>query len=329
MTIDQFDRLFEAFKKIKVLIIGDVMVDSYLWGSVDRISPEAPVPIVNVKNRERRLGGAANVALNLKALGAEAILCAVIGKDTDGEEFKTLLDNEGLRSDGIVTSEQRVTTIKHRIISGSQQILRVDQEDSNSLNDTERRDVISAIEKLIDESDVVLFQDYDKGVLDESLISHIIALAKASNKPTVVDPKKRNFMFYKGATLFKPNLKELKDGLHLNFDKSDYLALREGIKLLRSTMEIDQALITLSEHGVALDNGSWHHVPAHIREIADVSGAGDTVVAVAALCLVAGLEPIYIAGLSNLAGGMVCEYVGVVPIKLDKFKHEVKALFVD
>lgn len=329
MTIDQFDRLFEAFKRLKVLIIGDVMIDSYLWGSVDRISPEAPVPIVNVKNREKRLGGAANVALNLKALGAEAILCAVIGKDSDGDEFKALLDNEGLRSDGIVASEGRVTTIKHRIISGSQQILRVDQEDSSSLNADERRQVTSSIEKLIKECDVVLFQDYDKGVLDESLISHVISLAKSLNKPTVVDPKKRNFMFYKGATLFKPNLKELKEGLHLDFDRSDYLAIRDGIKLLRETMEIDQALITLSEHGVALDNGSWHQVPAHIREIADVSGAGDTVVAVASLCLTVGLEPIYLAGLSNLAGGMVCEYVGVVPLKLDNFKQEVKALFVD
>ncbi|MBY0424184.1 MAG: D-glycero-beta-D-manno-heptose-7-phosphate kinase, partial [Cytophagales bacterium] len=316
MAYTSFSEIFKAFNGLKVLIVGDVMIDSYQWGKVDRISPEAPVPIVHVQQREMRLGGASNVALNIQAMGAIPILCSVIGEDLDGDNFLKLLENNQLPSEGILRKSSRVTTIKHRIISGSHHMLRVDSEIDTPLSSSDRSALLERIISLIPQVDVIIFEDYDKGVIDGKLIDSVVSAAKSANKPIAVDPKKRNFMHYHGVTLFKPNLKEMKEGLKIDLHKEDMQELMDAVSVLKEKLSLEGALLTLSERGVFIDFKSQkHHLPAHIRDISDVSGAGDTVISVASLCLALGLSPRLIAGLSNLAGGLVCEYVGVVPIR--------------
>ena len=315
--------IFEAFNRLKILVIGDVMIDSYLWGKVDRISPEAPVPILNVQNREIRLGGAANVALNVQALGANPILCSVIGNDMDGTNLLKLVEENKLSTEGIILSEERITTIKHRVISGSHHLLRVDQETDKEITKREKEKLLEKIDSLLSKVDAIIFEDYDKGVLNEEVIAAVIAKAKERNIPTIVDPKKRNFLYYKGATLFKPNKKELKEGLKIDSDLNDLKEVEKSVQQLKEHLNVEAVLITLSENGVYIQNEEEHiHLPAHIRKIADVSGAGDTVVSTAGLCLALGLSARIIASLSNLAGGLVCEQVGVVPIEKSKLLEE-------
>jgi len=319
------DEIFNAFNNLKVLVIGDVMIDSYLWGKVERISPEAPVPILNVQKRESRLGGAANVALNVQALGAKPVLCSVIGNDMDGANLLRLLEDNKLSKEGIVESEERITTIKHRIISGSHHMLRVDQETDKEITASEKKKLLAQIDSLLLNTDVVIFEDYDKGVLNEEVIAAVIKKAKEKNIPTIVDPKKRNFLHYTGASLFKPNKKEMKEGLKIDSDLNDLADIEKSVQLLKDKMQLEAVLITLSENGVYIQNEKEKvHLPAHIRKISDVSGAGDTVVSTAALCLALGLPAKTIAALSNLAGGLVCEQVGVVPIEKTKFLEEAK-----
>jgi rfaE bifunctional protein kinase chain/domain len=328
MNVMDLNHIFEKFNQLKVLIIGDVMLDSYLWGEVNRISPEAPVPIVNVKKREKRLGGAANVAMNVLAMGASPILCAVVGKDADAEDFRKLLAENNLSDAGIVQSEDRITTIKHRILAGHQQMIRVDSEMTDLITETERENLWQQIQKLLPTCQVVIFEDYDKGVLDKVLISKTIALANQLNIPTVVDPKKRNFLHYEHATLFKPNLKELKEGLKIDFKADNWSELKKAVNLLRQTLQVKYAFVTLSERGVYIESETEEYAQAaYLRAIADVSGAGDTVISVAALALAAGLSPQLLAGLANLAGGLVCEYVGVVSIDKQKLLQEARKVY--
>ncbi|HAS41365.1 MAG TPA: D-glycero-beta-D-manno-heptose-7-phosphate kinase [Microscillaceae bacterium] len=323
MQHNSIEDIFSDFSQQRVLIIGDVMVDSYLWGKVERISPEAPVPIVHVQKRDKRLGGAANVAMNIQALGAEPVLCSVIGKDGSGTDFINLLGQHQLSSEGILQSEQRVTTIKHRILSGHQHMLRIDQEDNSLLKPEESEELLKLVKQLASTCQAIIFEDYDKGVLGEGLIRAVIDHANEIGVPTIVDPKKRNFLHYKGATLFKPNLKELKDGLKIDFNAKDTQELKAAVAELKEVLQVKQALVTLSELGVYMDNGKDKvHIPAHLRSIADVSGAGDTLVSVAALCLSLQTSPEFTAALSNLAGGLVCEHVGVVSIDKQKLMEE-------
>ncbi len=319
------DEIFNAFNKLKVLVIGDVMIDSYLWGKVDRISPEAPVPILNVQKREIRLGGAANVALNIQALGATPVLCSVVGNDLDGKNFQQLLTDHQLGNEGIILSDERITTIKHRIMSGAHHMLRVDQETDKEITSGEKAALIEKISSLLPGTDVIIFEDYDKGVLNEEVISSILQKAQTLNIPTIVDPKKRNFLHYNGASLFKPNKKELKEGLKIDSDLSELKEIEKSVQLLKEKMKLKGVLITLSEQGVYMhDETAKIHLPAHVRKISDVSGAGDTVVSTAALCLALGLPAKTIAALSNLAGGLVCEQVGVVPIEKKLLLAEAK-----
>ncbi len=320
MNIDQ---IFENFAKLRVLVVGDVMLDSYVWGKVERISPEAPVPIVHVGRREYRLGGAGNVLLNVQALGAEAIACTVIGDDGPGDILEHQLIERNLSCEGLIRSEARITTIKERIIAGSQQVVRIDTETDANISEQEQAQLIAKAKALIPGCQVVIFEDYDKGVLSPEVIAEITAFANLHQVPTVVDPKKRNFLAYRYTTLFKPNLKELREGLKVDFDVEDAAALQSIVQQLTETLGTAGALITLSEHGVYIDyQNQNHHLPAHIRQIADVSGAGDTVISIAACCVALGLPPRTIAGLSNLGGGLVCEQVGVVPIDRELLKAE-------
>lgn len=324
MTIDQ---VFEAFDKLRVLVIGDVMLDSYVWGKVERISPEAPVPVVNVQKREYRLGGAGNVLLNVQSLGAEAIICSVIGTDSPGDLLETSLKEKGLKCDGLIRSNERITTIKERIIAGSQQVVRIDTETDRPISDSETQKLIQKAKELIPQCQVIIFEDYDKGVLTPECIAEITSFANACNVPTVVDPKKRNFLAYNHTTLFKPNLKELREGLKVDFDVDNQDELRETVQHLKKTLNAKGALITMSERGVFIDfNEEIHQLPAHIRQIADVSGAGDTVISIAACCVALGLPAQMIAAISNLGGGLVCEMVGVVPIDKNLLKSEAQKL---
>lgn len=315
------------FKNKKILIIGDVMVDSYLFGNVDRISPEAPVPVVDVIVKQNKLGGAANVASNIINLGGEPILCSTIGNDQKGDIFLSLLKNEKISDKYIIRSENRVTTCKTRIISSNNhQMLRVDEEIKTDLNIQDQKLFLSLVDNIINNNDIdcILFQDYDKGMLNEFSITQIIKKANMLNIPTVVDPKKKNFSFYKNVTLFKPNFKELKEGLNIQGNKRK-LILEESANILHS-QNIDNVFITLSENGIFVSYKNKNKfiskiIPGTPRNVADVSGAGDTVAAVASM-LLNDINIEEIAKISNMAGGIVCEQVGVVPIDKEKLLKE-------
>lgn len=323
MPYDTLNQLFDTFKDKKVLVLGDVMLDAYIYGSVKRISPEAPVPVINVERREKRLGGAANVALNVQALGAKPILCSVVGDDEEGAAFSDLLLKRGITDKGIIRSQKRITTVKHRVLSGSQHLIRIDSEMDDPLNELDRKSLQSHISGLIDECDLIIFEDYDKGCLDTDTIKKTITQANKAGKITAVDPKKRNFLHYENCTLFKPNLKEMREGLGISVDPTQIKSLKAGVDQLNTSINAEQALITLSEHGVYYQNSKENgRLPAHLRSISDVSGAGDTVISVAALTLAAGMPLAFVAELANLGGGIVCESPGVVPIDLDRLKAE-------
>lgn len=320
--------LFEQFKNKRIAIIGDVMLDAYLIGGVTRISPEAPVPIVGLSKKENRLGGAANVALNIVSLGAQAVICSVVGNDIEGKELIDLFEKEGVSADGIIQSQDRKTTVKTRVIGNNQQLLRIDSEQTNNISSVEEQALVSKIKALIESGvDAIIFEDYNKGVITPTLISSILKKCQEKNIPTTVDPKKDNFFEYKGVTLFKPNLKELKEGLNLSFSIQDKDAFEDAVAQLEAKLENKNTFITLSEHGVFIkSNSEKHYIPAHIRNIADVSGAGDTVISVATLCLTAGLPLYQVAAFANLAGGLVCEKSGVVSIEKEQLAHEIRLL---
>ncbi|GAC1372175.1 MAG: D-glycero-beta-D-manno-heptose-7-phosphate kinase [Hymenobacter sp.] len=317
--------LFAAFTTLRVLIIGDVMVDAYVWGRATRLSPEAPVPVVHVARTENRLGGAANVALNVQALGATPLLCAVVGTDAGGDQLLELLQAHDLPAAGIVRSTHRPTTVKQRILAHGQQLLRIDSEVETDLNADESTQLLAAYDDLLTRADVVIFEDYDKGVLSEALIGQCIARARQRGIPTVVDPKKKNFLAYRHCTLFKPNLKELREGLKLEFGEpnADRPGFEAAVAQLQQVLQPDTVLVTLSEHGVfAQQHGQKTYLPAHLRTISDVSGAGDTVISIDALCVSLGQPAAFTAALANLGGGLVCEQVGVVPVEKQRLLAE-------
>ncbi len=323
--------IFEQFKNLNVVIVGDVMIDRYWHGKVSRISPEAPVPVVELNRVEERLGGAANVALNIKALGATPYLFSAIGKDTEGVHFLRLMNEHNLNTRGIIQSNERATTVKTRIIGGSQQMLRVDSEQIDDLSDSLREDFLHKLRELLDTRDihVIIFQDYNKGVLSLSVIREVMLDAIRRDIPTAVDPKKKHFLEYKRATLFKPNLKEIREALGIDI-QPNIESLQRATSVLQQHLGQRLTMITLSEKGLFLAKNATQTdatigdvlYPTQARSIADVSGAGDTVISVAALCLALGISERDMAMLSNLAGGQVCESVGVVPINVAQLRKE-------
>lgn len=325
-----FPELFSQFPNQKVLIIGDVMIDTYLWGDVAGVSPEAPVPIVSGVIEENRLGGAANVALNVKAMGAVPILCSVIGEDYRGKLFLELMEEQNLTDIGLVVDDHRVTTQKTRIISSNQHLLRVDEEMDILLTNRVQDQFLELINNLLESGgiDAIIFQDYDKGVLVPRVISEVINAAEKVLVPVLADPKFRSFDLYRKVKLFKPNYKELIKGLNLDIEKHEIEKLSKAVKRYQKKQEIDTLLVTLSEHGIlASQDGTYVHIPAVVRDIADVSGAGDTVISVAALCMIAGQDAATVAAISNLAGGQVCEKAGVVPVDAEKLLAECELYF--
>ncbi len=325
MTNSEVNEIFDGFNNLNCLIIGDVMVDAYIWGNVNRISPEAPVPVFEAKKRENRLGGAANVALNIQALGATPILCGIIGNDVKGKVFNEVLENQHLSTEGIIQSDERLTTCKTRIISSSHHMLRVDEEVLEPISELDSKDLINRVKNIISTKkiDVVIFEDYDKGLLNANNIQAIVHLLNEQKIPSCVDPKKDNFQNYQGTTLFKPNFKEFTSGLKEDIKKGDIKSLMEHAEKFSESNNIENVMVTLSEHGVMLYNPKIQsHNPAEIRNISDVSGAGDTVISTAALAFSQGVRGKELVTLSNLAGGLVCEEVGVVPINKERLKKE-------
>ncbi|MBK8945556.1 MAG: D-glycero-beta-D-manno-heptose-7-phosphate kinase [Ignavibacteriae bacterium] len=315
------NRLYEIenmFGNHKVAVIGDMMLDGYFWGDVSRVSPEAPVPVVEIENEFFRFGGAANVALNIKTLGGIALPIGIIGDDTDSEIFLKLLQKENINSSGIFKDNTRPTTTKTRVIAGKQHVVRIDKESKNFLNDNLQKNIIEFLYQHINSISAIILQDYNKGVLTENLIKKIIQLANENNKIVTVDPKFINFKNFQNVTLFKPNRKETEDilGMRINSDKEISQA---GNKLLEM-LKAKYVLITLGEKGIALfENGKDEiRIPTKARKVADVSGAGDTVISTLSLALASGVSIIEAAYIANFAAGIVCEEIGIVPIEKSK-----------
>lgn len=325
----KWDNFFDKIQGERVLVIGDIMLDRYLFGKVDRISPEAPVPVVSLQKEEEKLGGAANVALNLKALGCEVYLIGSIGLDPSGAKLKQILPEQGIASDYLVEMKHRKTTVKSRVIGGSQHLLRVDSEDLKSLDEKQSQSVFDQYQRCIDEKEIqlVLVQDYDKGLLTDSLLSKLLRFNEQRGIFTSVDPKKDDLCAYSPCQLLKPNWKEFQ----AHFGDRDWIPeiglLMEKSEALKNNCGLEKLLITLSERGVFYYDGAesaW--TPTQSREIVDVCGAGDAVFAIATLAAKFGLSGGDIGRLSNVAGGLVCQHLGVVAVKLSEMRQELNKL---
>ncbi len=328
MPVD-FDKLFNDVAKLKVAVVGDVMLDTYWWGHVERISPEAPVPVVSVDKREQRIGGAGNVALNVAALGANVAVISILGYDDDGRQLKDLLQKNNIDTSYILSSYKRITTNKIRIISRNQQMMRLDAEHVNDLEGEDEEKLFEQLEKYVnsEKPNVIILEDYNKGVLTFTLIEKIIGLCNQHGIISAVDPKKKNFFTYKNASLFKPNLKEVKESFHILANDIDQNLLSELHKKLVEKLHHSISLITLSDKGVFYESKDESKIiPSHLRNVADVSGAGDTVIAVASLMYAATKNVALMAEIANIAGGLVCEEVGTAAIDRVKLLEECKQL---
>ena len=329
MNVSEFDTLFQSFNTLKIGVIGDVMLDTYWWGKVERISPEAPVPVVAVSKKEQRIGGAGNVALNVASLGAAVNVISIIGNDDEGKQLVSLLNDNNINTDFIILNNERITTNKIRIISRNQHMMRLDAEVTTALTIHTEEILLNAFIKYVADvqPQLVILEDYNKGLLTKNVIEKVIAICKENNILTAVDPKRKNFFEYKGVDIFKPNLHEIKEGLNILGEEISEKLLGEMHDLLTEKLQHKISFITLSEKGVFYESGMEKAIiPTHIRSIADVSGAGDTVIAVASVVFAATKNVRLMADIANIAGGMVCEEVGTVAIDKIKLLEECKNL---
>jgi rfaE bifunctional protein kinase chain/domain len=324
-------QLFNKIASLKVGIIGDVMLDTYMWGNVDRISPEAPVPIVSLQKKEQRIGGAGNVALNIQSLEARAFVITVTGDDEDAKQLNTLFQENNINTHYSFASADRITTNKTRVISRNQQMMRLDAEITNDLTTSIEEEILSRFELFVqkEKPDIVILEDYNKGVLTEAVIRSVISICRKNNILTAVDPKRKNFFEYKHVDLFKPNLKEAREALNIISDGVNISLLQNIHAELNNILQNEVSLITLSEKGMFYQQQNHSAIiPSHLRNIADVSGAGDTVIATAALTYAATKDINATAEIANIAGGLVCEEVGTVAINRQKLIHECEALLL-
>ncbi|MAT59998.1 MAG: D-glycero-beta-D-manno-heptose-7-phosphate kinase [Ignavibacteriae bacterium] len=324
LKISEFEKLKDKFYGKKIAVIGDMMLDCYFWGSVSRISPEAPVPIVEIDNEFFRFGGAANVALNILKLGGIPLPIGVIGNDNDGEIFKNLLKDSGINSEGIVVDNKRPTTAKSRVIADGQHVVRIDKESKEYLNHEISQKLSDFLKNNLDEIDAIILQDYNKGVLSFELIKESIEIAKSQNKIVTVDPKFNNFFNFTDVTVFKPNRKETEDALGIKIKTED--EIKSASEKLIDKLNCEFLLLTLGEKGLAISdkkNNYWR-IPTKARKVADVSGAGDTVISTLTMALAAGADIKTASYLANYAGGLVCEEVGIIPIEIDYLFNTIK-----
>jgi D-glycero-beta-D-manno-heptose-7-phosphate kinase len=324
VTLKKLNDLKRKFKGKRIAVVGDLMLDCYFWGSVSRISPEAPVPVIEVDKEFHRFGGAMNVAYNVLTLGGIPYPVGVVGNDNDGKILRNLLREKGISDEGIVIDKNRPTTAKTRVIADNQHIVRIDKEKTFPVSKQNEVKLLRNLKKEIDRIDAVILQDYNKGVLTENLIREIIKIAQKAEKVITVDPKFNNFFSYKDVTVFKPNRKETEDALGIRI-RSQADITSAGEKLLER-LNCRYALLTLSENGIALfEKGKTERrIPTKAQNVADVSGAGDTVISTLTIALTAGADIFDAAYLANYAGGLVCQEVGIVPIELDKLFSAVR-----
>jgi len=306
--------VFDGLTERKVLVVGDLMLDRFLWGQVRRTSPEAPVPVVDLERETRSAGGAANVARNLSGLGLQVALAGVAGADTDRDRLLAELTRADLDTDGVLTVSDRGTTVKTRLVSNQRQIARIDQEQTAPLSQRDREHLLATATAHLAQADALLLSDYAKGVLSRDLCQTLIASARSRGLPVLVDPKGKDFDRYAGATLITPNRNEL--ALATGVPAQDLDALLVAGSTLRETLHLEALVLTLSEQGMVLIGPDGHHrLPAMTREVCDVSGAGDTVIATFAAALIAGLEWPAATHLANLAAGIVVGKVGTAVIE--------------
>jgi D-glycero-beta-D-manno-heptose-7-phosphate kinase len=327
--MEHIQKLFESFSKLKVGVIGDVMLDTYMWGRVDRISPEAPVPVVQLEEKEYRIGGAGNVALNCHSLGSQVFILSVTGDDNEGLLLEELFNENMIDTSYLLKSPSRITTTKTRIISRNQQMIRLDNEVTVDLDPKSEELLLQQVRFFIQTHDpnVMIFEDYNKGTLTERIIQEVITICKEAGVLTAVDPKRKNFFAYHHADIFKPNLGEVKQGLNLLIDEVNNSLLSKIHLELKNVLEHNISFITLSDKGVFYQkDGLAKIIPSHLRNIADVSGAGDTVIAVAALVYTATQNVHLMAEVANIAGGLVCEEVGTVAIDKRRLQRECELL---
>ena len=329
ITEAKLKSIFAKAKGRKIAIIGDVMLDKYVYGTISRISPEAPVPVVDIDKTEYRLGGAANVANNIKALNAEPVLIGVVGNDYDSKHYLDVMKMLGLSAAGIIKDNSRPTTAKTRVIAHSQHVLRVDSEIKDDVSVNTRRKIIEFFTKNVKNFAAVILQDYNKGVLTKEMISEIISLSRKFKKPVYVDPKFHNFFEFRDVTVFKPNRKETADILAMKIDGEE--SVKEAGRILIDKLNCEYLVLTRGEKGMMLFDKEKNktvilNIPTKARRVADVSGAGDTVISTIAVMLAGGANIIEAVMLANQAAGIVCEEVGIIPIYknalIDSYKRK-------
>ena len=310
--------IIEKFPQKRIVVIGDVILDHYIWGDVNRVSPEAPVPVVEVRDENFRLGGAANTVANIRSLGGEVDVISVVGRDENGNRLRNMLSCIGANVSGVLEDDKRPTIIKTRVMARNQQVVRIDRESKSEVDGNPKEEIICFAESAIDKVDAVIFSDYDKGVVSKELLEFVFSKAKKQNIPVIIDPKERNFWNYKGATIVTPNLKEASTPLGTSITDEESL-LAVGKELLER-LELSALLITRGEHGMslfeAMDDAPVKvtHIPTVAREVFDVTGAGDTVVAAFTLALAAGASMLDAAQIANCAAGIVVGEIGTASV---------------
>lgn len=319
----RLNEIFSGMLGKRIAVVGDLMLDRYIWGNVSRISPEAPVPIVDMEQEQIRLGGAANVAMNIKSLGGEPILTGVIGDDNSGKQLLELLREGSFKTNGIATDSTRPTTVKTRVIANNQHVVRIDREQKSDISVEIQKILLDHIRNNIKSIDGIIIEDYNKGVVVKNLISEVIGIANANQKIIAVDPKFNNFFEYKNVTVIKPNRKEAEEAMGIRL-KTDEDILIAG-KTLIEKLHVKNVLLTRGEHGMSLfeSDGKISHMPTKALTVSDVSGAGDTVISTLTMALAGDSTIKEAATLANFAGGIVCGYAGIVPINLDELKKTI------
>lgn len=317
----EVSKVLKKFTQKNILILGDIMLDHYIWGRVERISPEAPVPVLDMHNEEYRLGGAANVAMNLKALGANVYLCGVIGKDAAGRQVKELLVGQGISSEAIIVDNKRPTTKKTRIGAVTQQIIRIDYEERIDISAKLEQQLIKAIAKIIPQTDAVIIEDYNKGMLTKTVIESTINEAGKHKKLIAVDPKQKNFFLYNNVDVFKPNYTEMQKNLGIIFETE--AEFDKQARLLKDRLKCKNLVITRGEKGLYIytNENKVYHVPTFAREVFDVSGAGDTVISALTLALSEGCNIELAAIIANHAAGIVCGKIGTATVTIEEIQQ--------
>jgi D-glycero-beta-D-manno-heptose-7-phosphate kinase len=309
--------IFDAMKTKNIMVIGDLMLDEYIWGKVDRISPEAPVPVVEVQSELFKLGGAGNVANNLLSLGAHVIINAVKGTDRHGDILKDILEELSITTDSIFTDPNRSTTVKTRIIAHTQQIARIDKEDTSLISEAMLKRIVSSYQDCLENIDALIISDYGKGVVSKKLINLLVPLARRNSIPVCVDPKERNFPHYKNVSVITPNIKELSFGAGLKIENYEHII--QAARKIRSLLGCDMVLVTRGEHGMSLfTKDTTTDIPTTAKAVYDVTGAGDTVIACFTLALASGATPKEAAIIANIAAGLVVAEVGAASVSWER-----------